>query len=154
MNNIIENYNYLLKKYFLEEDKFNIYNELYLFLKEVKKEIIVLKKENNKYLLFFIKELEKIKIKINSIINLLNDICYKEWKKIENKEKLKISIKNKEIEIYKRYLNFKIIDHKDPFTEDEKLYCLYVMNKKYKNFDEIPLNIVNIIIRGLIKNVK
>lgn len=154
MQNIIEEYNYLLKKYFVKENKFEIYNELYLFQKKIEKEIRLI---NKKYLNFFIIKLNEIKSKINAILSLLNNIAYNEWKKLENKETEIIKIKNKKVIIYKRYLNFKIESYEDPFTEEEKIYCLYILNiknKKYEKFEDIPLNLINIIIKGLNKNAK
>ncbi len=157
MQSIIEEYNYLLKIYFIKENKFEVYNELYLFQKKIEKEIRLISKLNKKYVKFFIIKLNEIKSKIDSILNLLNNVAYNKWKNLDYKEKEIINVKNKKVIIYKRYLNFKIESYEDPFTEEEKIYCLYILNiknKKYEKFEDIPLNLINIIIKGLNKNAK
>lgn len=153
MDIIFEDYKVLIKKYFKIENKFEMYNELYSFLKKTEKELFILKldKMNNKF--FFVNKLKEIYLKIKSIINLLSELAYKKWIKEENKKTIILNIGHKKIEVYERYLDYKIISSEDPFTEDEKKYCLFISNKmsnnRYINFEDIPLNIINLIIKGL-----
>lgn len=153
MDIIFEDYKVLIKKYFKIENKFEMYNELYSFLKKTEKELFILKldKMNNKF--FFVNKLKEIYLKIKSIINLLSELAYKKWIKEENKKTIILNIGHKKIEVYERYLDYKIISSEDPFTEDEKKYCLFISNKmsnnRYINFKDIPLNIINLIIKGL-----
>lgn len=156
MNNIIEDYNILLRKYFLEENKFNLYNDFYLLLNRIGKDLNNLKRIKDNCLNFFISKLKKMEIKIKSIINLLDTIAYNKWKEYENKETVVINVKENKLKVYKRFLNFKIESHNDPFTSDEKKYCLYMANSiknNYNEFNDIPLNIINMIIKGIQKNV-
>lgn len=153
MDIIFEDYKVLIKKYFKIENKFEMYNELYSFLKKTEKELFILKldKMNNKF--YFVNKLKEIYLKIKSIINLLSKLAYKKWIKEENKKTIILNIGHKKIEVYERYLDYKIISSEDPFTEDEKKYCLFISNKmsnnRYINFKDIPLNIINLIIKGL-----
>ncbi len=126
MDIIFEEYKVLIKKYFKIENKFEMYNELYSFLKKTEKELFILKldKMNNKF--FFIKKIKEIYLKIKSIINLLSELAYKKWIKEENKKTIILNIGHKKIEVYERYLDYKIISSEDPFTEDEKKYCLFI----------------------------
>lgn len=164
--NYIEKYNLLnafINKVFKDsmlslnkEDNYynvaSVYQDVVLFLIEIKyiesgvsKEQQLKLHQNNKKLKFIITEFEKN--------------YYNHWIQNSNYKIIKKSAADydRKLNCYYRKFNFKILSHNDPFTIDEKMYCLE-FNKdvfpelNYKKFEDIEINKIQVALNNLLSN--
>lgn len=130
----------------------SVYHEVMLFLTEIKyiksgvsKEQQLKLHQNNRKLKFIISEFEK---------NYYNDWINKFDYKIIEKSAAHY---DRKLECYYRKFNFKILSHNDPFTNDEKMYCLE-FNKdvfpelNYQKFEDIEINKIQMALNNLLSN--
>ena len=130
----------------------SIYHDVMLFLTEIKyletdisKDQYYKLQQNNKKLKFIINEFEKN--------------YYKQWIEDGNFKIIKKSAANYDTKLncYYRKFNFKILSHNDPFTDDEKEYCLE-FNKdifpelNYQKFEDIEIHKIQMALNNLLSN--
>lgn len=130
----------------------SVYHEVMFFLNQIKyidsnisKEQQLRLYKNNKKLKFIITEFEKN--------------YYNHWIQNSNYKIIQKSAAHydRKIECYYRKFNFKILSHNDPFTNDEKMYCLE-FNKdvfpelNYKKFEDIEINKIQMALNNLLSN--
>ena len=106
-----------------------------------------------------IENLRSLNHKLRFILEEFEKNYYSQWIELgEYQTILKMAAHyDRKLECYYRKFNFKIISHNDPFTEDEKQYCLEFNQDvfpefNYTKFEDIELKYIQNALNNLLSN--
>lgn len=145
-----------MKNFDKEDNYYNVAStnyQIFEFLNEIRYETNTGVSKDN------VEKLRSLNRKLRFIISEFENNYYSQW--IQNGD-YKIILKNsanhtRKLECYYRKFNFKIISHNDPFTDDEKMYCLEFNQDvfpelNYKKFEEVEIRTIQHAINNLLSN--